>query len=139
MTKEDLNNLKIIYSFLDQKSELAESLNKIINNSLEGELNELELRVLEEARKLVILNEGLRFISKEAVEEGDVTEFGELFEFRNELSGNVHDFHPVSILKGGQIEAISPEGERIKGEPINLSQLSITDRIELIKLINEKK
>ncbi len=139
MTTEDLRNLKTIHAFLDSDSELAKSLDKVINNSFEGELNELETRVIHTLSELLTLNAGLRFVSKEVVEEGDVAEFGELFEYRDEMSGDVRDFHPVLILEDGQIEGITPEGEAIGGDPINFSQLSITDRIELIDLINEKK
>lgn len=137
MTVEDLRNLKTIHAFLEPTSELAESLNKVINKDFEGELNELEVRISEELSKLLVLNKGLRFVEGEVIEEGDVAEFSEMLEYRDEMSGEVRDFHPVFILEDGQIEGITPEGEMIEGDPINMKQLSIADRLSLIKLIEE--
>ena len=79
-------------------------------------------------------NAGLKFVSDEDIEN---KEFGELLEYRNELTGNVFDFHPISIREDGQIEAYTIEGVPLEGDPVNLKRLPIDSRVELIRMIEE--
>ena len=64
-------------------------------------------------------------------------DFGDLLEYRNELTGNVFDFYPISITEDLQIEAYTGEGEPLGGDPVNIKQLGVEDRIALINLIEE--
>jgi len=99
------------------------------------ELNKIELEVNKTLSKLLEENVGLRFLSKKDIQEQN---FGDIFEFRNEFTGNVHNFLPVSIVKGGELEAVDENGEKIDGDPVSMNQLSIEDKISLIDLIKEK-
>lgn len=83
-------------------------------NKFEEEVNKLEREVSTHLSKLLTLNANKTLITDEMKDECD---FGELLEFRNEITGNVFDFYPISILPDGQIEAYDINYEPIKGDP----------------------
>lgn len=100
----------------------------------EDVVNKLEIKVSAHLSKLLALNAGKILITDEMKDECD---FGELLEFRNELSGSVFDFYPVSILPDGQIEAYDTNYEPLKGDPVSMYQLSIDSKISLIRMLEE--
>lgn len=107
---------------------------ELLGNVFEERLNDFEREVSEHLGKLLVVNSGMRFVTTEEIEN---TDFGDLLEFRNELTGNVFDFYPISILPDGQIEAYTSYYEPLQGDPVNMRQLPIDSRIDLIKLIEE--
>ena len=103
-------------------------------NKFEEEVNKLEREVSTHLSKLLTLNANKTLITDEMKDECD---FGELLEFRNEITGSVFDFYPISILPDGQIEAYDTNYEPIKGDPVNMKQLPIDSRISLIRMLEE--
>lgn len=107
---------------------------KKLANVFEDIMNNLEREVGVHLSELLTLNAGKKIVSDEMKESGD---YGDLLEFRNEITGNVFDFFPISILPDGQIEAYDTEGEPLAGDPVNMKQLSIDSKISLIRLLEE--
>lgn len=102
----------------------------------ENELHKLEVRVLQRLSALMALNVGLKFV-EDLEQAREDQEYGDLLEYRNEITGNVFDFYPISITEDQQIEAYTTEGEPLQGDPVSIKQLPIDSRIALINLIEE--
>jgi hypothetical protein len=102
----------------------------------EDELNKLEVRVLQRLSELMAMNVGLKFV-EDLEQAREDQEFGDLLEYRNEITGNVFDFYPISITEDQQIEAYTIEGVPLQGDPVSIKQLGVEDRIALINLIEE--
>jgi hypothetical protein len=103
-------------------------------SKFEKAANKLDREVSAHLSKLLSLNAGKILITDEMK---DVCDFGELLEFRNELTGSVFDFYPISILPDCQIEAYDTEYEPIKGDHVSMNQLPIDSKISLIRMLEE--
>lgn len=103
-------------------------------NKFENKMNKFQREVNTHLLKLMAINVGKIFVTDEMKNECD---FGNLLEFRNELSGNVFDFFPVSILPDYEIEAYGIDYEPIEGDSVNMSQLPIDSKIYLIRMLEE--
>ena len=100
---------------------------------LEKDLNELELNASLKLSELLVRHAGLKFLTQEEVEDA---EFGKMFEFRNSMTGGVFDFHIKEISKNSEIIGVSPESITLL-EPVTLEQLSLAEKIDIIKEIIE--
>ena len=104
-------------------------------DTLVKRLEDLEKDALTVLALLTSKHVGLKLVSDEDIEG---FEFGDIFEFRNEITGNVFDFHPIEILDGNQLKALDIDGSPLKGDHVSINQLSVDEKIRLIELIKEK-